>query len=128
MECLRQQYDVRTLVMSLPDLGYGLGQFFIYPNNSGANQLKPIVGHVEMDDQLETVAKRSGKDEEEKDKESQDTNSDSETATADTELNSNSQHVHRRKTAKASYVCKSALPSLNITGHTGFLTFATLYP
>jgi tRNA methyltransferase complex GCD14 subunit len=135
MECLNRPYDVRTAVLSMPDLGYGPGQYFSF----GETKLSsPSLGHVEVGDA------RGGKSSNRADE--QNASSDSENSAAEFDdadmeqtVDSNvaqvgsghcGKQIGRAKTqaVKASYVCKSGMASLNMTGHTGFLTFATLHP
>ena len=42
--------------------------------------------------------------------------------------NSNSDNKGNHNNQKCIYTCKSAAPKLVIPGHTGYLTFATLFP
>lgn len=127
LECLNRPYDVRTVVMSMPDLGYGPGRYW-----SGEAKLSaPTIGHVEVSDaqekKLDSVKVGSSTA-------GQQLSSDSESKTEADDVDirqavdSNECGRAKMKTAKASYVCKSGMASLSMTGHTGFLTFATLYP
>jgi tRNA methyltransferase complex GCD14 subunit len=125
MECLIRPLDVRTVVMAMPDLGYGPG----YCYSDGESRLcKPIVGQVEVDGNGEEDINQSRAAKiirlEPGDDEVHDVE--------ETNFGTGVQPSGRRSEAgtKASYVCKSIVPpsTSNLTGHTGFLTFATLYP
>jgi hypothetical protein len=130
LECLNRPYDVRTVVMSMPDLGYGPGHYFW----SGEAKLsKPTIGHVEVGDAQEKKpdsakigSNADGQLSSDGETKTEADDVDVEQAT-DGNVDSNEYRRARRKTENASYVCKSGMASLNMNGHTGFLTFATLY-
>ena len=118
MECLNRPHDVRTVVMTMPDLGYGPGRCF----SGGEIKLsKPSVGHVEVGQQNLSS-----------DNESEGETEDNDTVKASDAGGGENIETNRRPSKRdvvnASYVCKSGVASLNMNGHTGFLTFATLYP
>ena len=123
----------------MPDLGYGPG---LHHSSEAADQ--PVIGFVELADggshkvpfkkarlqlatntddvqeggvAIETVHDRDG--------------SKHDCATDDVKDNvaaADSIGNSSKSGQKASYVFKSCMPSLQAQGHTGYLTFATLYP
>jgi tRNA methyltransferase complex GCD14 subunit len=123
LECLHRPCDIRTAVMSMPDLGYGPGSYF----SSSKQQLmkcKPVVGHVEIDGNQSAVenVQTAATDECVDNKVADDTDNDT------SAVGNYVDGSRTQKTTKASYICKTGTFSSQLAGHTGFLTFATLYP
>jgi len=129
LECLNRAYDVRTVVMAMPDLGYGPGCCY-RQGEIAAN--KPVIGHIELESRDQHLGSVTEKKDAEEDSLSGAEENDDVTESAvkqrvgGTERDNGA--VKRRRIGKASYVCKSGVASINMNGHTGFLTFATLYP
>lgn len=149
IECLLRPIDVRSMTIPMPDLGYGPGKCYV-PDSSGSNQDggllstnnvsedKPVLGYVEIESQnkdkhpdkrrkkaklnvMDDVSKESPKNEN-----SRAVKDDAENVEMD-DRNIDSNQMNDNK-IEASYVFKSGLPALRMPGHTGYLTFATLYP
>lgn len=154
IECLLRPIDVRTMTLPMPDLGYGPGKSYV-PNSSSSNQDgvqqcaksasdvsedKPVLGYVEIESQnkdkhqdkhrkkaklnvMDDVSKEVPKIENSR---VEDDDNNAENIEMD-DRNVDSYQMNDNK-IKASYVFKSGLPALRMPGHTGYLTFATLYP
>lgn len=155
VECLLRPIDVRTMTLPMPDLGYGPGKCYV-PNSSSSNEDagwlcvksasdvsedKPVLGYVEIESQnkdkrqdehskkaklnvLYDVSKRDPKNENSREVEDDDNNEEN-IEMDDRNVDLNQTNMNK---IKASYVFKSGLPALRMPGHTGYLTFATLYP
>jgi len=128
LECLQRTLDVRTVVLPVADLGYGPGK--AVGNGADASDVKPATGHVELGGigiQNDARPKKARYSE----------NTGNTDYIAAEDGNASGQGDDRRShikppwiqlpQPKASYVFKSAMPPLQMNGHTGFLTFATLY-
>ena len=128
IECLWRPFDVRTVNLPLPDLGWGLGKTDDCEDVGGSFHA-PVIGKIEEAD--EPPSKRLQTED------ADDTCISS--SHEQTKTNSNSQKERSSRGGKrrqlrdtstpmtASYVFKSGLPSQKINGHTGYLTFASYY-
>ena len=131
MECLVRSFDIRTINMPMPTLGQ-------LPEGSGDGE--PAVKHLKTD-VVETSAalknmaettQEAKMDTSEYGQDSSDDNDDSEKS--DSEEKSNGKEGNRHdiylmgKRDAWNYTFKTACPPTKMPGHTGFLTFATLYP
>lgn len=156
IECLLRPIDVRSMTIPMPDLGYGPGKCFV-PNSSGSNQDggllcvksstnnvsedKPVLGYVEIQSRnrdkhqdkqrkkaklnvMDDVSKEDPKNENSRAVEDVDNNAEN-VEMDNRNVDSNQMNANK---IEASYVFKSGLPALRTPGHTGYLTFATLYP
>ena len=120
LECLNRTFDVRTVNMPVANLGGGDVDIGI--DHSGSLH-QPITGHIEYD----VVG---SKDVKKKkwfgDRRDESGSSDQCSARTVTDAVDSSGVVGESRTA--SFVFKTAHPPVTMQGHTGFLTFATLYP
>lgn len=148
MECLLQPIDVRTMVVPMPDLGYGAGKSYVstpltsegLSSGPRVDDDKPVLGHVEISDGNEmknTKFKKRKliKGESEIGLETGEASNDDDgeievdAAVESVASQGESDKIQRQNTKrKASFVFKSGMSALQIPGHTGYLTFATLYP
>ena len=138
LECLQRVLDVRSVSVPVANLGYG-------PANSYCELgAKPELGS--RAGCIETVKSESHpkpkKVKHITDSEGNDGDNDKDVSCVDDDENDESvaglsieAHTaaknwdsHKQSHIKASYNFKSALPVSQMTGHTGYLTFATLYP
>lgn len=136
MECLLRPLDARTMVVPMPDLGYGPGKSYASEKHPPSVAVdKPIIGHVEIESRdkrdlrdkfphkklkLDEAASKDVSDEEK--------NMEDEDANGDKSSDGKGATLQNHAKCKASYVFKSAMPAIQMPGHTGYLTFATLYP
>lgn len=139
LECLNRPYDVRTVAMAMPDLGYGPGCYFSQGEIASS---KPVIGHVELEFHRQlhdsaTEIKVVKEDNVSSDGENDDVervetiesySCEGKRQAEDTERDAGAGKRRADGGGKATYVCKSGMASINMNGHTGFLTFATLYP
>lgn len=138
MECLLRPLDARTMVVPMPDLGYGPGKSYASEKEPPSVTFdKPIVGHVEIESRdkrdlpdkfqqkkrLKLNEDAASKDVAEEEKSVQDDD-----ANGDKNSDAKEATLQNHAKCKASYVFKSAMPNIQMQGHTGYLTFATLYP
>jgi len=132
LECLQRALDVRSVSVPVANLGYG--------DKPELGKEPPVTGRIES---VKSWCRQKPK----RPKHVADTSvnggdSENEARRVDdggnakpvvevnnqTHLEAESSNSHKLQCTKASYVFKSALPVSQMTGHTGYLTFATLYP
>jgi len=134
LECLQRVLDVRSVSVPVADLGYGPmspGPKLEFDNN-------PVNGGIQIVERLRPQKQKNIKhspgacaDSGDDNKSSAHANEDEETVakvahqTCTSTENSDS---HNKRHCKVSYHFMSAVPVSQMTGHTGYLTFATLYP
>ena len=140
LECLQRVLDVRSVSVPVANLGYGAENSYC---DIGA---KPELGNEPVTGRIETVnswCKQKPKKLKHISEAMHGSNCDnddtrcidadgSDEPVADmsnqTRRKAESSSSHKQPHYKASYNFKSALPVSQMTGHTGYLTFATLYP
>ena len=122
--------------LPMPNLGYGPGKSYnSKPGNcklpdeaghtDGVIVDNPVSGHIEFDDGSFVSSNQKSKKRDRSDDEAEDLNDD------DGNCDGSGEKVadHKpKKELKATHVFKCGMPSIQMQGHTGFLTFATLYP
>jgi precorrin-6B methylase 2 len=139
LECLQRALDVRTVVVPMPDLGYGPSKFYggvgtgIESDQRTVMETCPVTGHVEIGecgtDQESSLKKARHFEKTECSSDCESIGDDEKGSDQGREVKGlSSKRFSKQKQTKASYVFKSAMPPLQMNGHTGFLTFATLYP
>ena len=138
MECLSRPFDVRTINLPLPDLGWGPGRCVTSEDMGGSFHL-PVIGKIE-DSKLETSESvpQSKTESAENQSEAPENSIGKRTLEsnegAEKKQKTGSRGGKRRQTKDReatndpSYVFKTGLPPTQIPGHTGFLTFASCYP
>ena len=145
MECLQRKFDVRTVNMPLPDLGWGPGKVPDF-TDVGASFHAPVIGKIEGNDCAEAEDKNgdntgdqgSDKDANGHDKEENNDKSEKDARNASKgppakKQKRGSRGGKRRQTKEKgpsegpSFVFKTGLPPMQMPGHTGYLTFASLY-
>ncbi len=120
MECLVRDYSIQTISMNMP----------LNLPDSQRTAKDPPIGVIEMG----AIGNRRGKpqDEAEEDMDDNDDadNGSSEEETMDTGPGQKSKQSKKgkQKLPVSSYTFKTAVPRNQIPGHTGYLTFATLFP
>ena len=136
LECLSRAFDVRSVNMPLPDLGYGVGKYPDYKDIGGSVN-KPVIGQIINNDEQDLILNEDGNSIERK-KDAQDQSrelSDDEIPVKKVKVdNSNGKRgkwkeswIKKERPLGPAYTFKSGLAPLQMPGHTGYLTFATLY-
>ena len=136
LECLERVLDVRSVSVPVANLGYGTANNYCGLGAKSELGNKPVTGHIEA---AKSVYHQKPK------KAKRDTNTgdnDNDAGCVDDEENdelvaevsdemqrkAENRDSHKQPWTKASYNFKSAQPVSQMTGHTGYLTFSTLYP
>lgn len=134
LECLQRVLDVRSISVPVANLGYGPA------NLSAVTELDddPVTGHIETVKSSRHQKLKNIKHSSDAGANNSDDNvrcadadeHDGTVAKVSNETHSSEVNWESRKQPhnKASYNFKSAVPVSQMTGHTGYLTFATLYP
>lgn len=99
VECLLRTFDPKTIELPLVDLGFTEAPEIHAPD--------PAIGQIKM-----TTVRNKKPQWKKKKMEKNSAETEEDTAT----------------TSRSSYVCKSGICMKEMPGHTGYLTFATLYP
>ena len=122
LECLVRSFDIRTINLPLPDLGYPEGHNLL---KSGAecSYHQPVIGSIVQPGQTSKEKEDSGGSDEEEDNASRNRKK-WKTAKED---KSGLERKRASFQVEPSYVFKSASPPYQMPGHTGYLTFATLF-
>lgn len=138
LECLQRALDVRPVSVPVANLGYGSTNSdcsFLHAKSELGSM--PVVGHIETvksfrHHQNRKKAKHSTETaDNENDLSYLDDDKDDKPVAevgSESHMKPENREVHKQQRTKASYNFKSALPVSQMTGHTGYLTFATLYP
>lgn len=134
IECLQRIFDVRSVSIPVANLGYG-------PANLSANpelDNDPVTGHIEIVKSLHHQKAKNIKHSSDisanisgGSARCADANENDETVAKvnnETCPSAGNWDSHKQPHNKALYNFKSAVPLGQMTGHTGYLTFATLYP
>ena len=137
LECLQRVLDVRSVSVPVANLGYGAKNSYCDLGAKAELVSEPVTGRIE-------TVKSSSHQKLKKLKHVTDNRSNNgdnvDTGRMDEDdepVTDVSHQLHRKAEnsnsqkqpcTKASYNFKSALPVSQMTGHTGYLTFATLYP
>ena len=134
LECLQRVLDIRSVSVPVANLGYGPTNLIAEPEPDN----DPVTGHIENVKPLHRQKTKNIKHS----SDASANNSDVNVSCADADENdevtakvSDETHAsagnwdsHKQLHSRASYNFKSAVPVSQMTGHTGYLTFATLYP
>lgn len=146
LECLQRALDVRSISVPVANLGDGAANSYCDIGTKPAE-----FQHTLVAGRIETVAPKTWCHQKPKkakhvtDTSENDGDSENDVRCVDdsgnvqpadeannkniqTHSKAESSNSHQLQCTKASYVFKSAQPVSQMTGHTGYLTFATLYP
>jgi len=134
LECLQRALDVRSVSVPVANLGYGTANSYCDLSAKSEFGNKPVTGHVEATKSVYHQKPKKAKlvtdtgnndngcvDDEENDELVAEVSD-------KTQTRAENRDSHKQPRTKALYNFKSALPVSQMTGHTGYLTFATLYP
>jgi len=125
LECLARTFDVRTVNMPLANLGGGV-DIGVEGDQSGSLH-QPCIGHIEYDTggrDAKNTKKRRG----DGDTPDGSTEDGASKKRSDDGNGGDAGDGRTKMSESASFVFKTAHPPVQMPGHTGFLTFATLYP
>ncbi|KAK2187577.1 hypothetical protein NP493_161g02003 [Ridgeia piscesae] len=125
LECLARTFDVRTVNMPLANLGGGV-DIGVEGDQSGSLH-QPCIGHIEYDTggrDAKNTKKRRG----DGDTPDGSTEDGASKKWSDGGNGGDAGDGRTKMSESASFVFKTAHPPVQMPGHTGFLTFATLYP
>ena len=136
LECLQRVLDVRSVTVSVADLGYGTANSCCNCDAKSVLGSEPVTGHIETVELVHHQKAKKLKHITDPGDGNNDINcvaddkSDEPVSeiSSETHTEVESRNVHKQSRTKSSYHFRSALPVSQMTGHTGFLTFATLYP
>ena len=136
LECLQRVLDVRSVSVPVANLGYGSANSYCDLGTKSERGNKPVTGHIEAAKPVYHQKPKKAKhvtatgdnendavcvDDEENDEPAAEVSD-------ETQTKADNRDSHKQPWTKASYNFKSAMPVSQVTGHTGYLTFATLYP
>jgi len=137
LECLQRVHDVRPVSVPVANLGYGSANSDCSLHTKSKLSSTPVTGHIETVKSIHhhQNLKKAKHSTEAADNENDityvdDDKDDEPVAKVSSESRVKAENMEFRKQpcTKALYNFKSALPVSQMTGHTGYLTFATLYP
>jgi len=140
LECLQRVLDVRSVSVPVANLGYGAANSYCDLGTKKELGDAPVTGRIETvkswchqkPKKLKHITDAGGNDSNNENDAScvADDVNDEATAEVSTHTHSKAENSnsHKQPQTKASYTFKSAMPVSQMTGHTGYLTFATLYP
>jgi len=139
LECLQRVLDVRSVSVPVANLGYGAADSYCDLGAKPELGNTPITGRIDTKSwshqkpkKLKTTSNIPGSNDVNKNDTSciDDDGNDMPVAETSNETHAKTENSnsHKQPHTKASYTFKSALPVSQMTGHTGYLTFATLYP
>ena len=158
-ECLARAFDVRSVNMPLPELGFGIGKYPV-SEDLGGSAYKPIIGeltnlnvhspqstndavraecddnNIDRDDAMDTAdANDDNEDNDEREVSgtAKKLKTEHKTGAEGSARGKKAAKADKRRTAKGvviepSFSFKSGLAPITMPGHTGYLTFASLYP
>ena len=129
LECLTRAFDVRSVNMSLPDLGFGPGKYPEF-DDVGGTVHQPVIGQIVEGSAVENERQIAQNNES---SENSDKEEDCGKGKKRKKQNSVQEALKQKKgkpsiPTEPSFAFKSGLSPLQMPGHTGYLTFATLYP
>lgn len=123
-ECLSRNFDVRTINMTMPDLGYPTSQDDQKESvNVSVSYHHPEVGHLEAAAVCDDVCEEEDADDGEEEGKSVKKAKHSKYQKKETQ-----KALPGSNSNQPTFVFKSGLAPLQMPGHTGYLTFATLFP
>jgi len=136
LECLQRVLDVRPVSVPVANLGYGPANGYCDLGAKSELSHKPVIGCIETVklpcyQKPKKVKHASNNGGDANDVRCVDNDENDElVAQVSSEACTKAEmwESHKQPRTKASYNFKSALPVSQMTGHTGYLTFATLYP
>jgi len=128
LECLLRILDVRSISVPVANLGYGLANSDCVVGSNSKVGGDPVTGCIVTGAVHHQKAKRvKHSDDKSEDAVGIDVDR-SDEVDAETHIKPEHTDSHKLPPTRESYNFKSALPLPQMTGHTGYLTFATLYP
>jgi len=140
LECLQRVLDVRSVSVPVANLGYGPANSYCDADAKPKLGNRPVIGCIEtVQSGCHQKPKKiryitdSGANNGDNEKDVScvdDEENDEAAAEVSTETHTKAENMdsHKQPCTKALHHFKSALPLSQMTGHTGYLTFATLHP